>query len=67
MPQSTKQILDSLLSSWVSKKLLVFIIGSIALFIGNLESADWVIVATVYIGSQAVVDVVERIIKSRSV
>jgi hypothetical protein len=57
---------DNILSSWFSKKLLVFVIGSIALFLGNLESADWVIIATVYIGSQAAVDIVEKVIKSRT-
>lgn len=66
MSPHTRGILDRLLSSWVSKKLLVFIIGSVALFIGNLESSDWVIIATVYIGSQAVVDVVERLIKAKT-
>jgi len=66
MSPYTQGIVDNILSSWFSKKLLVFVIGSIALFLGNLESADWVIIATVYIGSQAAVDIVEKVIKSRT-
>jgi len=45
---------------------VVFFIGSWGLFSGNLTSGDWVIVATSYIGSQMVVDVVDRLIKSKN-
>ena len=57
--------LDYLINKYISRKLLVFFIGSVGLFAGNLTSADWVIVSTAYIGSQMVVDVVDRLIKSR--
>ena len=44
----------------------MFFIGSWGLFSGNLTSGDWVIVSTAYIGSQMVVDVVDRLMKARN-
>jgi hypothetical protein len=45
---------------------MAFAIASVALFVGNIESNDWVIVATAYISLQGVTDIVERIYKSKS-
>ena len=64
---SRKEKIDLFLSKWISRKLIVFAIGSIALFSGNIESNDWVIVATAYISLQGVTDIVERIYKSKNV
>lgn len=58
--------LDQLINKYISRKLVVFFIGSWGLFSGNLTSGDWVIVSTAYIGSQMVVDVVDRLMKSRN-
>jgi len=63
---SRKEIMDKYVNKFVSRKLLVFIIATIALFIGNLISGDWVIIATVYIGSQTAADIVKDIYKSRN-
>ena len=60
-----KKNLDQIINKYISRKLVVFFIGSWALFSGALTSGDWVIVATSYIGSQMVVDVVDRLIQSR--
>lgn len=54
---SRKEFIDRYLGKGISKKLMVFIIASIALFIGKLTSTDWVIIAGIYIGSQTVIDV----------
>ena len=62
---SRKEKIDLFLSRWVSRKLTVFIIGSIALFSGSIESHDWVIVATAYISLQGVTDIVERIYNAK--
>jgi hypothetical protein len=62
---SRKEKIDLFLSRWVSRKLTVFIIGSIALFSGSIESNDWVIVATAYISLQGVTDIVERIYNAK--
>ena len=61
-----KRNLDQLINKYISRKLVVFFVGSWALFSGNLTSGDWVIVSPAYIGSQMVVDVVDRLIKSRN-
>lgn len=58
--------LDQIINKYISRKLVVFFIGSWGLFSGNLTSGDWVIVATSYIGSQMVVDVVDRLMKARN-
>ena len=44
---------------------MVFIIASIALFFGSLESSDWVIVATVYIAMEGTTNIVERLMKTK--
>jgi len=58
--------LDQILNKYISRKLVVFFVGSWGLFSGVLTSGDWVIIATAYIGSQMVVDVVDRLLKSRN-
>ena len=58
--------LDQIINKYISRKLVVFFIGSWGLFSGNLTSGDWVIVSTAYIGSQMVVDVVDRLMKARN-
>jgi hypothetical protein len=62
---STKEKVDLFLSRWVSRKLMVFAIGSIALFSGSIESNDWVIVATAYISLQGITDIVERLYNAK--
>lgn len=56
-----KQKIDQFLSKYLSRKLMVFIIASFGLFSGTLISGDWVILATVYIGTQGAVDIVTKL------
>jgi hypothetical protein len=56
---SRREIIDRYLGKGISKKLMVFIIASVALFVGKVTSNDWVIVASIYIGSQTVIDVLK--------
>ena len=63
---SKKEKIDLFLSKWVSRKLMAFVIASVALFSGSIESNDWVIVATAYISLQGVTDIVERIYKVKN-
>lgn len=48
--------LDKFLSSWVSKKLSVFVVATILALSGKLTSSDWVTVSVVYIGTQGALD-----------
>lgn len=56
-----KQKLDGLLNKLVSRKLSVFIVACFGLFSGTVNSEDWVIISTAYIGIQGVTDIVQRI------
>tara|TARA_B110000503_G_C6947864_1_gene329764 strand:+ start:526 stop:708 length:183 start_codon:yes stop_codon:yes gene_type:complete len=49
-------ILDNITQKYISRKFLVFLIGTALAIFGNLTSNDWVIVSSIYIGSQAIVD-----------
>lgn len=59
----SKEQIDILVSKWISRKLLVFLIACIGLFLGNLTSNDWVIVATAYVGIEGATNIVERLMK----
>lgn len=61
----SRRSLDSLVSKWISRKLLVFAVASVGLFTGSITSSDWVIVATVYISVQSVTDSVKELFKSK--
>ena len=63
---STREKIDRILSKWVSRKLTVFVVGSFGLFAGNLESSDWVVIATAYILVEGVTDAVERLYKAKA-
>ena len=60
-----KAKLDTVLNKMISRKLMVFLVGCVALFSSKLDSSDWVIVATVYIGAQMATDIVERLMKAK--
>ena len=57
----SKETLDRLLNKWISRKLLVFLVASIGLFLANITSRDWVIVATAYISIQGFTDIVNKL------
>lgn len=56
-----KARLDALLDKRISKKLSVFIVATILVASGQLTSSDWVTIATVYIGTQGVIDAVSKL------
>lgn len=56
-----KQKIDQFLNRWLSRKLMVFVVASVGLFSGTLISGDWVILATVYIGTQGALDIVYKL------
>ena len=63
---STREKIDLYLNKWVSRKLTVFVVGSIGLFSGNLTSSDWVIIATAYITIEGVTTIVEKLMKAKA-
>ena len=62
---SKQEFIDKVQSKWISRKLLVFIIASVALFTGNVQSSDWVIISSIYISLEGATSIVERIYKSK--
>jgi hypothetical protein len=64
---SRKERIDLFLSKWVSRKLMAFVIASVALFTSNIDSDNWTVVAAIYIGAQAATEIAERLIKAKTV
>jgi hypothetical protein len=62
---SRQEVIDRYLSKWISRKLVVFLIGSVALFTGKVESGDWVIIASVYISLEGATTIVERVLRAK--
>jgi hypothetical protein len=62
---SRREKIDLFLSKWVSRKLTVFVVASVGLFLGNLSSSDWVIIATTYIAIEGATNIVERLMKAK--
>jgi len=60
-----REIIDKIQSKWISRKLLVFIIASVALFTSNVQSQDWVIISSIYISLEGATTIVERILKAK--
>ena len=61
----SKEQIDILISKWISRKLLVFLIASIGLYSGNLVSSDWVIIAATYMGIEGTTTIVEKLMKAK--
>jgi len=57
----SKENLDRILSKFISRKLMVFIIACCGLFLGNLTSQDWVVIATAYVSIQGFTDIVAKL------
>jgi len=60
-----RAVIDQTLNKIVSRKLLVWVVGTVGLLTGSLNSGDWVTISIVYIGTQAAVDVVERLRRAK--
>ena len=62
----SRKNLDTLINKWISGKLFVFLTATILLWLADLESSDWTLIAVVYLGSQTVLDSVVAYNKSRN-
>ena len=56
-----KHLVDKGLNKIVSRKLLAWATATALLLFADLASGDWVIITTVYIGGQTVVDTVAKL------
>ncbi len=57
----TQHIIDRGLDKLVSRKLLAWATATGLLMFSDLQSSDWVIITTVYIGGQTVIDAVAKL------
>lgn len=62
---SRQEFIDRYMNKWVSRKLVVFIVGSIGLFTGHIESGDWVIISATYMSVEGIVSVITQIYKAK--
>jgi len=58
---SRKEKIDFYLGKLMSRKLTAFVIGSAGLFSGKITSSDWIILACVYIASEAATKIVYQL------
>ena len=58
---SKQELIDKYLNKAVSKKLIAFIIATIALFTGNVSGTEWIIISTAYIAITGYTDTVLRL------
>ena len=63
---SRNEKIDLYLKKWISRKLTVFVVASVALFFSRVDSDNWTIVATMYIAVEGVTNIAERLIKAKS-
>ena len=53
-------VADNWIGKIASRKLLVWTVASVALFMSQINSEDWVAISLAYIGSQALVDLAAK-------
>jgi len=62
----SKEQFDKILSKWISRKLLVFIISTIALFSKFITSTDWIVIAGIYLGTETAISIITEHIKNKA-
>ena len=63
---SRQELVDKYLNKWVSRKLVVFVVGSVGLFTGAITGDNWIVISTAYISIEGITSIVERVYKSKS-
>lgn len=59
-----KPIIDRILAWTISKKLLVWAVGTVMVFMGFTISDNWLILSGIYLGIQGIIDVFKEKIKA---
>lgn len=59
-----RELTDRYLSKFISRKLIVFINATIAMYLGFMTGTEWTIIATAYISIEGFTNIVERIKKN---
>ena len=61
MSKRMKAKIDAFLNSWISKKLMVFVVATVLAFSNKLTGEQFVNVAIMYIGTQGAIDAVRSL------
>jgi hypothetical protein len=61
MSAAKKGLVDKGLEKLTSRKLLVWLTATGLMYLGNLESADWVVISALYLGGQSVIDAIVKL------
>jgi hypothetical protein len=58
-------IIDGFIARLLSRKLIVFILATIGLYLSNLTSSDWVTISAIYLSVEGAADIVGRFISKK--
>jgi hypothetical protein len=58
-----KAVVDRLVNRFISKKLMVFLLACVFLYLGKLNGSQWVNLAMIYVGTQGVIDAIIKLRK----
>jgi hypothetical protein len=58
-----RAIADKILNKFISKKLMVFLLACVFLYLGKLNGEQWVNLAIIYVGTQGVIDAIIKLRK----
>jgi hypothetical protein len=61
----SKEQIDKILSKWISRKLLVFLIATISLFTKHITSTDWLVIASIYLGTETAISIITEYVKNK--
>lgn len=60
MPAKLKSVIDKLIEKFISRKLLVWIVSTVALFLGVIDPSTWMAISLGYIGTHMVTDIASQ-------
>jgi len=58
-----RNYIDKLLNIAISKKLTVFLIGTIFVSINKLDGDQWLVLSSIYVGTQGIIDLTKEYFK----
>ena len=58
-----RNYIDKLLNIAISKKLTVFVIGTVFMSLYRLDGDQWLILASIYVGTQGIIDLTKEYFK----
>lgn len=56
----SREQIDKLVSKWISRKLLVWLVATIYLACGFITSTDWLIITSIYLGTETALTMIEK-------